>query len=143
VVTLAPYCNDAGAFVDECVPAGSYDYGLEAPFSCSECGAAYYVEVDVGSGGGGTCTRSPGDPGPMDGGTVPWGDSGPQEPCPSSSSSSGGVLADSGSGGRDAASDAAGSVVDSGVDSGAAGGATAGATAGNGKSGRRPFRDPP
>jgi hypothetical protein len=69
VVLLFDHCV-TGAYVDECVPAGTYRYGFSPPYDCSEkgCGeVAYYGEVTV-TGAEPGCTRSPGNapPGPHD-----------------------------------------------------------------------------
>lgn len=74
VVTLAQYCSDAGAYLDECVPPGTYRYGLASPYACqpSSCSTSYYQAVTV-TAPLGSCSRGAGDPGPTAGGTAPWG----------------------------------------------------------------------
>jgi hypothetical protein len=78
VVDLASYCGtveDSGSYVDECVPPGTYRYGLQVPFMCEGCGAtAYFAIATVTAALPMSCTRSPGDPGPTTTSTVPaWG----------------------------------------------------------------------
>lgn len=68
-------CDASHCFVDECVPAGTWQYGLASPYECesASCGTYYFDEVTV-SDPGGTCTRSPGRSEPATfSGTVPWG----------------------------------------------------------------------
>ena len=59
------------AFLDECVPAGSYQYGLAVPYDCeaSACFTRYYDTLDV-VGPSGACT--PGGPAPAPAASVPW-----------------------------------------------------------------------
>ncbi len=74
IVKLADFCA-SGAYVDECVPPGTYRYGLATPFTCDSAacgGTPYYVEVTVTQGLSGTCTRSSGDSGPTAATSVPW-----------------------------------------------------------------------
>jgi hypothetical protein len=77
IVKLADFCA-TGAYVDECVPAGTYRYGFATPYTCnsSACGGSdYYTEVTVTQALSATCMRSSGDPGPTAATSVPWGDS--------------------------------------------------------------------
>jgi hypothetical protein len=65
VVELSSYCVSS-AYVDECVPLGTYRYGFATPYDCSEQGCgnlAYWVPVQVTSGGS-ACQRSPSDAAP-------------------------------------------------------------------------------
>jgi hypothetical protein len=52
-------CDGAGCFVDECVPPGDYEYGLQKPYAChsSSCSTEYYEGAKV-SAALGSCTRS-------------------------------------------------------------------------------------
>jgi hypothetical protein len=45
-VELSSYCVQ-GAYVDECVPPGTYRYGFATPYDCAEqgCGGVYYWEM--------------------------------------------------------------------------------------------------
>lgn len=38
---------DGGSFVDECVPAGHYQYGLQVPYACGFFGSAFFTTIDV------------------------------------------------------------------------------------------------
>jgi hypothetical protein len=80
VERLADFCNQ-GAYVDECVPAGSYRYGYATPFDCSESGCGgvgLFAEVTVTTALPPACVRSTGDAGPTVVTTVPpWGVGGP------------------------------------------------------------------
>jgi hypothetical protein len=76
VVSIAATCS-GGCFNDECVPPGTYRYGLASPFSCSEVGCGqtipYFVEVTVAAPLSG-CTRDPASPVPTTTTiTPPWG----------------------------------------------------------------------
>jgi hypothetical protein len=64
-------CDEAGCFVDECVPAGTYRYGLQEPYTCvhAACETSYYAEVTV-TGAAAECVRT--GPAPEDAATVPW-----------------------------------------------------------------------
>ncbi len=100
LVQLATFCltdSDAGytgCYEDECVPAGTYLYGLETPYA-DTCAAgadalppAYWESVSVTAALSGSCARSSGDNGPVahDGGS-PWpADGGQWEACGGSSS---------------------------------------------------------
>ena len=77
VLKLADFCAaDAGRYVDECVPPGTYRYGLATPYVCepASCGTSYYETATVSSTLGG-CVRSDGNLGPTAASGVPWGDS--------------------------------------------------------------------
>lgn len=59
------------AFLDECVPAGNYQYGLAEPLVCNETtGTQYYGEQTVTVGAGESCTRTVDAPVPAE--SVPW-----------------------------------------------------------------------
>ncbi|MFT3914520.1 MAG: hypothetical protein QM704_10505 [Anaeromyxobacteraceae bacterium] len=61
----------AGCYLDECVPAGTYQYGLQVPYACDErWGAFYYAQEDVVGAPAG-CTRTL--PAPVAAASVPWG----------------------------------------------------------------------
>lgn len=64
-------CDEDGCFLDECVPAGTYEYGLAAPYAChgSSCSTEYYGRVTV-AGPAGACVRT-GDA-PVAATGVPW-----------------------------------------------------------------------
>lgn len=75
VVIIAATCP--GCFNDECVPPGTYRYGLASPFNCSGgvCAGVipYFAEVTV-TAAPSSCTRDPTSPVPM--ATImtpPWG----------------------------------------------------------------------
>jgi hypothetical protein len=73
VVELAAYCDSQGDFIDECVPAGRYRYGLVSPLPCGGCGGTPYFEAITVGAGSAACTRSAGDAGPLAyTGKVPW-----------------------------------------------------------------------
>ena len=67
VVSIAATCQGA-CFNDECVPPGTYRYGLASPFQCpgGSCGGAppYFREVTV-TAALSSCTRDPTSPAPM------------------------------------------------------------------------------
>lgn len=65
---------EAGTFTDECVPAGTYQYGLAKPYACDGRDAFYYRQVTV-AGSMDLCVRSGSPPAPADG--VPWEGRGP------------------------------------------------------------------
>jgi hypothetical protein len=71
VVRLSACTGDC--FLDECVPAGTYQYGLALPFACdgSACFTRYYEEIHVG-GPAGECARAGPAPVVVDAGVVPW-----------------------------------------------------------------------
>jgi len=74
VVTLAD-CDSNACFADECVPPGTYRYGLKSPYACnsSSCGTDYFTEATVSAPLGG-CIRTSGFTGPTAfTGSVPWG----------------------------------------------------------------------
>ena len=79
IVKLADYCvatDELAAYVDECVPPGTYRYGFASPFECSpsSCGTAYFVEATVTDALATTCTRSTGNSAPANASAVPWED---------------------------------------------------------------------
>jgi len=89
-------CDENGCFVDECVPPGTYRYGLATPPQC-DCGGgnyiAYFGEVTVANALAPDCVPTSGRPPPVAySGAPPWGvatgDAGPAagSTCPSSSS---------------------------------------------------------
>jgi len=77
VVLLPERCDAKKAcYVDECVPAGSYRYGLARPFECGGTSSAeYFTEVTV-AGTAAACAPAlgPERPAPYPAG-VPWGSS--------------------------------------------------------------------
>jgi MYXO-CTERM domain-containing protein len=68
VVSIAATCDPMGCFNDECVPPGTYRYGLASPFPCSAGGCPviipYFEEVTV-TAALSSCTRDPTSPAPM------------------------------------------------------------------------------
>jgi hypothetical protein len=82
VVALNSLCTlsqwDGLCFVDECVPRGTYRYGLEIPYECCDgcCGwTPFYGEFTV-SADPGDCSPSEGNPGPSAyAKSTPWADS--------------------------------------------------------------------
>lgn len=64
-------CDADGCFVDECVPAGTYQYGLAKPYACNSasCETSYFQEVKV-TGAAADCARLT--PPPENVATVPW-----------------------------------------------------------------------
>jgi hypothetical protein len=67
-------CLDDRRFVDECVPAGHYQYGLAVALEChSASGTAYFGEATVTGGAGPECTRTVAVPEAADASAVPWG----------------------------------------------------------------------
>lgn len=64
-------CDGEGCFVDECVPAGTYEYGLAEPYAChsAACSTSYYEQVTV-AGPAGACERT--GPAPAAAAEVPW-----------------------------------------------------------------------
>jgi hypothetical protein len=65
-------CTDATTFVDQCVPSGSYQYGLAEPMACSRyAGTEYYTEVTVTDGAPSDCARTV--DAPTAAASVPWG----------------------------------------------------------------------
>jgi len=97
VVTLAD-CNSNACFVDECVPEGTYRYGLKTPYACnrSSCGTYYFAEATVSTPLG-SCTRTSGFSGPTAfTGSVPWGNNSQicgYGPCGCGSANAGTVFA--------------------------------------------------
>lgn len=77
IVKLADFCADGdelSAYVDECVPAGTYRYGFSAPYTCStaSCNTDYFVEATVTDTLDPSCVRSAGNAGPSAANAVPW-----------------------------------------------------------------------
>lgn len=120
IVKLADYCQagtELSAYVDECVPAGTYRYGFAKPYECnaSSCGTSYFIEATVTDALANDCARSTGNAAPTSAASVPWKDeavicSYQEDPCStfgtgcptsSSSSSSGGDGGGGGGGGAD------------------------------------------
>jgi hypothetical protein len=71
VVKLADFCGatDAGqppSYVDECVPPGTYHYGLADPYHCesASCGTYAFEAATVSSSPDGGCVRGEGNAGP-------------------------------------------------------------------------------
>jgi hypothetical protein len=62
---------DGACFLDQCVPAGSYEYGLEVPFACTgeRCGTVYYWPLGT-QGASPGCTRTVA--APETAASVPW-----------------------------------------------------------------------
>lgn len=58
-LVLLSTCNAAGCFVDECVPGGSYRYGLATPYACERgaCTTDYFAVVATPGAPAG-CVRS-------------------------------------------------------------------------------------
>jgi len=80
VVVLGDFCGKSqyeSAYVDECVPQGTYRYGLALSYDCSHggCGGVeIFHEVTVVDPLNVTCTRSSGNPGPTTTNEAPpWG----------------------------------------------------------------------
>lgn len=98
-------CDLDGCFMDECVPAGTYQYGLAAPYACNSaaCETSYFQEVKV-TGAAADCARLT--PPPEGVAAVPWS----SEPlvCSYGSSSGGGCSTGSSVLGFDLAALAAG-----------------------------------
>lgn len=86
LVKLADYCSgvtkrgtasesaSSAAYVDECVPAGTYRYGFEKPYDChpSSCSTDYFTEAVVESTLGASCTRSVENRAPTAANKAPW-----------------------------------------------------------------------
>jgi len=96
VVQLANFCSgassvQAGCFIDECVPEGTYRYGLADPFTCADkgCGNSvpYFIDAQVTTALTSSCARSAGDPGPTaTTAAAPWGASATESlTCPGAS----------------------------------------------------------
>ncbi len=60
---------ESGTFTDECVPAGTYQYGLAEPYECDGGDAVYYRQVTV-DGFFDVCVWRGDPPEPADG--APW-----------------------------------------------------------------------
>lgn len=86
LVKLADYCSgvtkpgtasesaSSAAYVDECVPAGTYRYGFAKPYEChpSSCSTNYFTEAEVESSLAGSCTRSSENRAPTAATSKPW-----------------------------------------------------------------------
>jgi hypothetical protein len=86
LVKLADYCSgvtkpgtasesaSSAAYVDECVPAGTYRYGFAKPYDChpSSCSTDYTVEAVIEPTVAILCTRSPDNSAPTAATTKPW-----------------------------------------------------------------------
>jgi hypothetical protein len=72
---LSPDPYEGDAYVDECVPAGTYRYGFAEPFACCEtcCGTYRYEKVTVTTALDPGCQRGEGNPGPTPVDPVAWG----------------------------------------------------------------------
>jgi hypothetical protein len=70
---LITSCDASACFLDECVPPGAYQYGLEAPLACGGAIAysAYFAAVTT-TASVAACTRTRAAPAGFTG-TVPWG----------------------------------------------------------------------
>jgi hypothetical protein len=95
-IVLVTTCGtfDPTCFLDECVPAGTYQYGLVTPYGCVTSGAYWYRTVSV-AGAPPACTRTLPEPVPAD--SVPWSDG--EQICTSSYRGPGGPACACGSGG--------------------------------------------
>jgi hypothetical protein len=72
-MVLVSTCNETRCFLDECVPPGTYQYGLAVPFGCSAMSSAtYYYVVQVVTAPVQACIRIQPAPTPHSSG-VPWG----------------------------------------------------------------------
>jgi hypothetical protein len=79
VVKLADFCvptSELAAYVDECVPPGTYRYGFATPYECesSACSTSYFAEAKVTDTLSDTCARSDGNAEPATATSVPWQD---------------------------------------------------------------------
>lgn len=77
VVRLPDRCDGDGeepCWIDVCVPAGTYRYGLADPYDCysSSCGTYYWEEIEV-TGAPGACTPDDGS-GTTPVAATPWGE---------------------------------------------------------------------
>jgi hypothetical protein len=71
VVQLA-FCIQT-TYLDECVPAGRYRYGLATPLPCEGCGGTPFFAIAEVPDDPAACTPSAGDSGPTPyTGTIPW-----------------------------------------------------------------------
>jgi hypothetical protein len=79
--TVVAFATPAGVgnFYDQCVPAGTYRYGYQTPFDCSEHGCSpdipYFTEATVTTPLPATCTRDANVAAPAQTSTVPPWDS--------------------------------------------------------------------
>lgn len=70
---LVTTCDDGFCYEDQCVPPGTYQYGLKTPYgcACSECGGEYYATAQPSASVTG-CERT--QPAPVAyTGALPWG----------------------------------------------------------------------
>jgi len=63
-VAVEPQC-----YLDECVPAGTYQYGFAVPYRCEETGSYFYEQIEA-QGAPPGCTRT--GPAPAPAASVPW-----------------------------------------------------------------------
>ena len=87
VVQLAAFCADGGCYQDDCVPPGTYHYGLQTPLKCSGCGndAPYWASITVADLRDAGCTWTPGNSAPTaHSGAPPWPASAENSVCPPS-----------------------------------------------------------
>lgn len=69
---LITACDADRCFVDECVPAGTFEYGLKTPFACGyTCSPSVYYGTAVVPGAGAGCQRTLTPP-TVYTGAVPW-----------------------------------------------------------------------
>jgi hypothetical protein len=110
IVKLADFCStpDSGpaAYIDECVPQGTYRYGFAVPYACesSACSTAYFVEASVTTPLDASCARSAENTGPTAATSVPWKDTATicsyqEDPCWDGHCADAGTGGNSGSGG--------------------------------------------
>jgi hypothetical protein len=66
-------CDTAACFLDECVAAGSYRYGLVDPFHCTDSGAPALLASITIAGADASCVRTT--PDPLPAADVPWSSS--------------------------------------------------------------------
>jgi hypothetical protein len=71
IVLLTTCAMDGRCFLDECVPAGTYQYGLATPYACYASGAYWYRTASVAGPPPG-CVRTLPEPAPAE--SVPWTD---------------------------------------------------------------------
>jgi hypothetical protein len=86
LVKLADFCSGttapdtatltatSAAYVDECVPVGSYRYGFASPYSChtSACSTDYFATTSVTTTLDANCARSSGNSAPTSATNKPW-----------------------------------------------------------------------
>jgi hypothetical protein len=64
-------CDAGGCFLEQCVPAGTYQYGLAVPYTCQGARAAYAFGQLTVTGAAAGCTRTVA--APSSAAAVPWG----------------------------------------------------------------------